>query len=145
MERVPLGRAGGGRCCPSRPRFGLRGRREQTSALHAWSAQWHTHALGGPLCPPPCSPQGTVELLCLSFFSAAAACPSVCHLLPSVAFWLSLGGVMAAGLPVSSSPRQGASDEGLLCCFPQTSGISRPTAERAIQNVRLRPLCIAEQ
>lgn len=99
---------------------------------------------GQPAVSPALFSLGAVELLCVSF-PAAPASPSICHLLLSVAFWLCLDGVTAAGLPVSSSPHQGASDEELLCCFLQTLGRSWPTAERVLQNMRLRLLCITEQ
>lgn len=119
LECVPLGRVGNTAALLSP---GLAAEREgmDLSSLCVTSPMAHPR-----LEQPPCVLYlvlrwGTVELLCLPF-PIAPACHSFCHLLLWLASWLSLGRVVAAGLPVVSSLHWGSSNEELLCCFLQTS------------------------
>lgn len=83
LECVPLGRVGGGHCCPSQP---------------AWAAGEGQGRTSTPVCEPQGTspeplhpPLGLAELLCLSLLLLG------CHLLLSVPFCLPLHGVWLLG------------------------------------------------
>lgn len=141
MERVPLGTVGGDAAALLTPGLGCGEGRNGPQLFEMVIPMVQPHFGQLPLHPCLVLLGGQLNS-CLSV-PPAAACLSTCHLLSG---FLAVSGQCYSCWSASELfPHQGTSAEELLCSFLQVLGRSCPTAETAIQNTSLQPLCMIQQ